>query len=47
MSEKEILDKLLKLEKELTIMFDSDLRVALALLKEIRELNQKKIKIKK
>ncbi len=42
MSKEEKLDKLLKLEKELTIMFDSDVRVALVLLEEIRKLNQNK-----
>jgi hypothetical protein len=42
MSKEEQLDKLLKLEKELTLMFDSDVRVALALLEEIRKLNQNK-----
>ena len=42
MSKEEQLDKLLKLEKELTLMFDSNIRVALALLTEIRKLNQKK-----
>lgn len=42
MSKEEKLDKLLKLEKELTMMFDSDVRVALALLEEIRKLNQNK-----
>ena len=41
MNKEEKLDKLLKLEKELTIMFDSDVRVALALLEEVRKLNQK------
>jgi hypothetical protein len=40
-SEKE-LDRLLKLEKKWTHMFDSDNRVALALLEEIRKLNQNK-----
>jgi len=35
------LDRLLKLEKELTHMFDSDVRVGLALLEEIRKLNNK------
>jgi len=35
------LDRLLKLEKELTHMFDSDTRVGLALLEEIRKLNNK------
>ncbi len=39
-TKEEKLDKLLKLEKELTIMFDSDIRVAMALLEEIRKLNQ-------
>ena len=33
------LNRLLNLEKELTRMFDSDVRVALALLEEIRKLN--------
>ena len=42
MSKEEQLDKLLKLEKELTLMFDSDIRVGLALLEEIRKLNKKK-----
>ena len=42
MIKEEQLDKLLKLEKELTLMFDSDVRVALALLEEIRKLNQNK-----
>jgi hypothetical protein len=40
MSEKYKLDKLLELEKNLTRMFDSDVRVALVLLEEIRKLNQ-------
>lgn len=35
------LDRLLKLEKELTHMFDSNTRVGLALLEEIRKLNNK------
>ena len=35
MSKEEILDKLLELEKNLTLMFDSDVRVAMALLEEI------------
>ena len=35
------LDRILKLEKELTHMFDSDVRVGLALLEEIRKLNNK------
>jgi len=40
MNNKEIeLDRLLKLEKELTHMFDSNTRVGLALLEEIRKLN--------
>ena len=42
MSKDEALDKLLALEKKLTMMFDSDVRVALALLDEIRKLNQNK-----
>tara|TARA_S200002703_G_scaffold18885_1_gene15428 strand:+ start:122 stop:325 length:204 start_codon:yes stop_codon:yes gene_type:complete len=45
MNKEEKLDKLLKLEKELTIMFDSDVRVALALLEEVRKLNQKEDEI--
>jgi hypothetical protein len=40
--EKEQLDNLLKQEKEWTSMFDSDVRVGLALLEEIRKLNQNK-----
>ena len=43
MNKEEKLDKLLELEKNLTLMFDSDVRVALALLEEIRKLNQKKM----
>tara|TARA_A200000159_G_C7145861_1_gene265096 strand:+ start:292 stop:438 length:147 start_codon:yes stop_codon:yes gene_type:complete len=42
MSKEEELDKLLALEKKLTIMFDSDVRVAMALLEEIRKLNPNK-----
>ncbi len=42
MSKEEKLDKLLALEKKLTIMFDSDVRVAMALLEEVRKLNQNK-----
>lgn len=42
MSKEEKLDKLLELEKNLTLMFDSDVRVAMALLEEIRKLNQNK-----
>jgi hypothetical protein len=38
----ETLDNLLALEKKLTMMFDSNVRVALALLDEIRKLNQNK-----
>ena len=45
MRKEEILDKLLKLEKELTIMFDSDVKVALALLEEIRKLKLKEDEI--
>ena len=41
-SKEEQLDRLLELEKNLTQMFDSDVRVALALLEEIRKLNQNK-----
>jgi hypothetical protein len=41
-SKDEALDNLLALEKKLTMMFDSDVRVALALLDEIRKLNQNK-----
>ena len=39
---KDQLSKLLKQEKEWTAMFDSDVRVGLALLDEIRKLNQNK-----
>ena len=39
---KDQLSKLLNQEKEWTAMFDSDVRVALALLEEIRKLNQNK-----
>ena len=42
MSKEDKLNELLKLEKELTIMFDSDVRVAMALFEEIRKLNQNK-----
>ena len=42
MSKEEQLDNLLKQEKEWTAMFDSDVRVGLALLDEIRKLNQNK-----
>ena len=42
MSEKKQLDNLLKQEKEWTAMFDSDVRVGLALLVEIRKLNKNK-----
>lgn len=52
MSKERKLDKLLELEKKLTFllsqklnvkrMFDSDVRVAMALLEEIRKLNQNK-----
>jgi hypothetical protein len=42
MNKEEALDNLLALEKKLTMMFDSDVRVALALLDEIRKLNQNK-----
>jgi exonuclease III len=39
---KDQLSKLLNQEKEWTAMFDSDVRVGLALLDEIRKLNQNK-----
>ena len=42
MSKEEQLDNLLKQEKEWTMMFDSDVRVGLALLEEIRKLNKNK-----
>jgi hypothetical protein len=42
MNKEEALDNLLALEKKLTMMFDSDVRVGLALLEEIRKLNQNK-----
>ena len=35
------LDKLIELEKTLTQMFDSDVRVAMALLEEIRKIKNK------
>jgi hypothetical protein len=41
MNKEKELDRLLKLEKKWTHMFDSDVRVALALLEEIRKLNQR------
>jgi hypothetical protein len=41
-SKDEALDNLLALEKKLTVIFDSDVRVGLALLDEIRKLNQKR-----
>ena len=41
-SNEQKLDNLLKQEKEWTAMFDSDVRVAMALLVEIRKLNQNK-----
>jgi hypothetical protein len=41
MNKEKQLDKLLKLERELTHMFDSDTRVGLALLEEIRKLKDK------
>lgn len=37
----EELKELIKLETELTIMFDSDIRVAMALLDKIREIKLK------
>ena len=42
MSKEEQLDNLLKQEREWTMMFDSDVRVGLALLEEIRKLNKNK-----
>jgi hypothetical protein len=44
MNKEEQLGKLLKLGQELTHMFDSDLRVAMTLLEEIRKLNKNKDK---
>jgi hypothetical protein len=41
-TKEEQLDNLLKQEREWTMMFDSDVRVGLALLEEIRKLNQTK-----
>ena len=41
-TKEEQLDNLLKQEREWTMMFDSDVRVGLALLEEIRKLNQNK-----
>jgi hypothetical protein len=46
MKKEEELDKLLKLEKKWTHMFDSDTRVGLALLEEIRKLNIKTHRVK-
>ena len=43
MSKEEQLDNLLKQEKEWTAMFDSDVRVGLALLEEIRKLGYKEV----
>ena len=42
MSKIKTLNDIIKYEKKLTMMFDSDVRVALALLEEIRKLNQNK-----
>ena len=42
MSKIKTLNDIIKYEKELTIMFDSDIRVAMAILEEIRKLNQNK-----
>ena len=42
MSKIKTLNDIIKYEKKLTMMFDSDIRVALALLEEIRKLNQNK-----
>ena len=42
MSKIKTLNDLIKYEKELTLMFDSDVRVAMALLEEIRKLKQNK-----
>ena len=42
MNEIKTLNDIIKYEKNLTMMFDSDVRVALALLEEIRKLNQNK-----
>ena len=41
MSEIKTLNDIIKYEKELTMMFDSDVKVALALLEEIRKLKPK------
>ncbi len=41
MSEIKTLDDIVKYEKELTIMFDSDIRVAMAILEEIRKIKPK------
>jgi hypothetical protein len=42
MNEIKTLNDIIKYEKKLTMMFDSDVRVALALLEEVRKLNQNK-----
>ena len=47
MNKKIELDRLLKLEKKWTHMFDSDYRVAMALLDEIRILNRNQNKDEK
>jgi hypothetical protein len=41
-SKEEQLNQLLEKEREWTMMFDSDVRVGLALLEEIRKLNKNK-----
>jgi len=41
MDKEKTLDKLLKLEESLTQMFDSDVRIGLALLEEIRKIRKK------
>ena len=43
MSEIKTLNDLIKYEKELTLMFDSDVRSAMALLEEIRNIKPKKV----
>ena len=42
-SKEEQLNQLLEKEREWTMMFDSDVRVGLALLEEIRKLNKTKM----
>lgn len=42
MEDKEILEKLIELETRLTLMFDSDARIGLAILEEIRKIKNER-----